>query len=71
MFALGAYGGLWHWEQGAVACAPASAKYALWVKALFCDQVASVFLWQLSHVVAKPVWGTGVVAPVKSLTWHP
>ena len=58
----------WHWAHGAVTWAPASGKYALWTKEPFCDQVASVFLWHESHVVGKPVWLTGVVAPVKSLT---
>ena len=35
------------------------------------SQVASVFLWQLSQVVGRPAWLTGVEAPVTSLWWHP
>ncbi len=58
----------WHWAQGAVTWAPASGKYAEWLKADFWLQVVSVFLWQVSQVVAKPVWGTGVAAPLKSRT---
>ena len=62
---------MWHWEQGEMTWAPASGKYAEWLNADFWLQVVSVFLWQESHAVAKPVWGTGVVAPVKSLWWQP
>ncbi len=36
----------------------------MWLNADFWLQVASVFLWQESHVVGKPAWGTGVVAPL-------
>jgi G:T-mismatch repair DNA endonuclease (very short patch repair protein) len=71
LFALGAYGGLWHWAQGAVACVPASAKNVEWLKAVARSQVVSEFLWQLSHVVGSPVWFTGVRTPVMSFWWQP
>jgi hypothetical protein len=64
LLALGAYGGLWHVAQVAVRCAPASAKYVEWLNAVARSHVASVFLWQLSHVVGSPLWFTGVVAVV-------
>ena len=50
----------WHAEQGCVAWTPASAKVVavLWLK-LAGFQAGSVYLWQLSHVVAKPAAACG------------
>ena len=62
---------MWHWAQGAVACAPASGKNVAWLKADTGVHVGSVGLWQVSQVVGSPVWFTGVVAPVTSFWWQP
>jgi hypothetical protein len=64
LFALGAYGGLWHVAHVAVACGPTSVKYVAWLNAEATIHVVSVFLWQESQVVGSPVWFTGVDADV-------
>ena len=61
---------VWHWLHGTL-WFEVSGKYDVWLKADFWLQVVSVFRWQLSQVVGKPAWGTGEVAPLKSLTWQP
>jgi hypothetical protein len=62
LFAVGAYGGLWHVAHVAVRWAPASAKYVAWLNGVARSHVVSELLWQVSHVVGRPVWFTG--APV-------
>ena len=62
---------VWHWLHGTLWLPPVIGKYEVWLNADASSQVASVFRWQESQVVAKPAWGTGEVAPLKSLTWQP
>jgi hypothetical protein len=61
---------VWHWAQGALWLL-VSGKYEVWLNAEARSQLVSVFRWHVSQVVANPAWGTGVVAPLKSLTWQP